>query len=182
MHTLEKRRNQFAGHCAQTRENLTERRHVHIGTLGNTAKHMMTAKNIRTHSLERWKVFECFFSLWKFSRQAKVWLSLKIAAIQGLLATTKRADSLCTDLHCSFASLSRARFFGLLFSLQRVENKLRCASWCDAPFIGHRTFSLFAPPMRSGLPSHCMDRSAQRQPTLSALQLANVFMLHKTKL
>ena len=52
--TLERRRNQLAGHWARTRDNLTERRQTcTLELLASTAKHAMTAGNIRTHGFRK---------------------------------------------------------------------------------------------------------------------------------
>ena len=110
----------------------------------------MTAENIdRAHALTR---ASKFFFVPKVFETSKICFSLKIAAVQLSATTTRRRGAL---LMVHFARtltvplrLSRAHVFVSLFSLQRVENKLRCASWCDAPFKASHLFPFFPPPMR----------------------------------
>ena len=82
--------------------------------------------------------------------------------------------------------LSGSRFFVMRYFLSR-ELKISFDAQAGAmSVLGHRTFSLFPPPLWSLasftrndahcvylLHRHCMDRSAQRQTALSALHLAN---------
>ena len=113
----------------------------------------------------------------KVFETSKIWFSLKIAAVQDYWqwrSVEKERFSWFT-LHWSwlFLCVSLVWVFVLSFSLQRVENKLRCTSWCDASFRASQLFPFLPCPcglsfLRAQgralciLQRHCMDRSAQR--------------------
>ena len=157
----------------------------------------MTAENIdRAHAitiLARRKNFWKIFRSESFET-SNIWFSLKIASVQDYWqrwsAGKVHLSWFTLHEHWLFLCVSLACVFVWLFSLKRVENELWCASWCDAPFrtshlspfLPRQCGLIFLRAALCLLHRHCMDRSARRQPTLSDLQLANLFMALKTNL